>query len=248
MHIRGTYYFRIKPESFDEGIIKDIASMGHEIGYHYEDMDLARQKAKGERRKVKGERLKPGINIEKELAEIAIESFSNNLTRLRDIVPIDTICMHGSPLSPFDSRMLWKYYDYSIFGITAEPYFDFSLEEMLYLTDTGRQWDGSAASIRDRAYVRDVEYYSDWVRPPITGSSMAITDKGDALQKRCRFRKTDDIVRAAKSKDLPDRMLITIHPQRWSESVPEWITELLIQNLKNPVKVLVKSHRWSEHI
>ncbi|MBL6729986.1 MAG: hypothetical protein ISP74_03675 [Bacteroidia bacterium] len=30
------------PQSFDEGVIREIASMGHEIGYHYEDMDFAK--------------------------------------------------------------------------------------------------------------------------------------------------------------------------------------------------------------
>jgi len=38
--IEGTYYFRIVPESYDENIIRQIAKLGHEIGYHYEDVDL----------------------------------------------------------------------------------------------------------------------------------------------------------------------------------------------------------------
>ena len=36
--INGIYYFRAVPESWDEGIIKKIASLGHEIGYHYESL------------------------------------------------------------------------------------------------------------------------------------------------------------------------------------------------------------------
>lgn len=222
--------------------------MGHEIGYHYEDMDLARQTAKGNRRKAKGERRKSGSNIEEGLAEIAIESFRDNLAKLRNIASIDTICMHGSPLSHVDNRVLWKYYDYNNFGINAEPYFDFSLDDMLYLSDTGRKWDGSAVSIRDKAYIRDAGYYSDWVRQPLTGSALAITEQGEALQKRFSFRNTDDIMRAAKSQELPERMFITFHPQRWSKSFPEWMTELLIQNIKNPVKLLVNRHNLTEKI
>ena len=30
----GIYYFRAVPESWDEGIIREIAALGHEIGYH----------------------------------------------------------------------------------------------------------------------------------------------------------------------------------------------------------------------
>ena len=47
MGIRGSYYFRIVPESWDEKIIKEIAALGHEIGYHYEDVDLAAKLLQG---------------------------------------------------------------------------------------------------------------------------------------------------------------------------------------------------------
>ena len=45
--INGTYYFRVVHESFDENIIQEIARMGHEIGYHYEDLGITAQKHKG---------------------------------------------------------------------------------------------------------------------------------------------------------------------------------------------------------
>ena len=38
--ISGTYYFRMVPQSFDKDIIQKIASLGHETGYHYEDLSL----------------------------------------------------------------------------------------------------------------------------------------------------------------------------------------------------------------
>ena len=36
--IKASYYFRIVKESYHENIIKKIAGMGHEIGYHYENL------------------------------------------------------------------------------------------------------------------------------------------------------------------------------------------------------------------
>ena len=36
--IRAGYYFRIVKQSYDENIIRQIAEMGHEIGYHYENL------------------------------------------------------------------------------------------------------------------------------------------------------------------------------------------------------------------
>src|SRR5690625_8018545 len=49
------------------------------------------------------------------------------------------------------SRDLWKWYSYRDYGIIAEPYFDLDFSRVLYLTDTGRRWDGDKGSVRDRA-------------------------------------------------------------------------------------------------
>ena len=146
--IKGTYYFRIVPESFDEKIIKEIYEMGHEVGYHYEDVSMAagsRRQATGRRRTTHDAR-----HSEEELVKIAIESFMKNLEKLRKIVPVKTICMHGSLMSRWDSRLLWKYFDYHDFGIVGEPYFDVNFDEVLYLTDTGRCWDGDSMNVRDK--------------------------------------------------------------------------------------------------
>ena len=156
--ISSTYYFRIVPESFEEKIIKEIYSMGHEVGYHYEDVGTVAQRHKppspppslryggqGRLRRSKG------AMAEEELVRAAIESFEMNLEKLRKIVPVKTICMHGSPMSRWDSRLLWKYYDYHDFGISGEPYFDINFDEVLYLTDTGRRWDGNSVNVRDKA-------------------------------------------------------------------------------------------------
>jgi len=241
--IHGTYYFRIHQVSFDESIIREIASMGHEIGYHYEDLHLVRRKVKGKSRKSKVESQKSGYNGEEELVTKAIESFRENLAKLREIAPIDTICMHGSPLSNVDTRVLWKYYDYSNSGISAEPYFDFSLDDMLYLTDTGRRWDGSSFSIRDKAIARNPGYYSGWKRKPLPGSAMSMTEKGENLQNKLRFKKTADILYACKARILPDIIMMTLHPQRWSDRYGEWTGELLTQNIKNWVKFLINRHK-----
>jgi hypothetical protein len=45
---------------------------------------------------------------------------------------------------------LWKRYDYRELGIIGEPYLDVDFDEVFYLTDTGRRWDGEAVSVRDK--------------------------------------------------------------------------------------------------
>jgi len=125
--ICGTYYFRMVPVSFDEKVILQIHELGHEIGYHYEDMDFA----DGDPHK-------------------AIDLFQKHLHKLRKIAPVSTICMHGSPRSKYDNKDLWNFYNYKDYGIIGEPYFDLDFKSVFYLTDTGRMWDGHKVSVRDK--------------------------------------------------------------------------------------------------
>ena len=39
--VQATYYFRKVPKSDHPDVIRKIAAMGHEIGYHYEDLTLS---------------------------------------------------------------------------------------------------------------------------------------------------------------------------------------------------------------
>ncbi|MCD4737360.1 MAG: hypothetical protein K8R53_15050 [Bacteroidales bacterium] len=185
MSIRGSYYFRIVRQSYDEAIIREIASLGHEIGYHYEEMDL-----------VRGD------------IEAAIELFRTNLKKLRNFYPVKTICMHGSPLSKYDNKTIWKKYDYHNFGITGEPYFDLDFNKMLYLTDTGRRWNGEKVSVRDKVH-GNFNY---------------------------NLRTTDEIIGILGLDSFPEKVMFVFHPQRWDDNTIAWIKELFIQNSKNLIK------------
>lgn len=140
-----------------------------------------------------------------------IIDFEKNLEALRKLAPVSTICMHGSPLSKHDSKDLWKQYDYRDYGIIGEPYFDVDFKKVFYLTDTGRKWDGDKVSVRDRV------------------------DSGFDLS----FHKTDQIIAAAKANKLPDQIMFTFHPQRWTDNKMQWTKELLLQNAKNIVKRII---------
>jgi hypothetical protein len=124
---RGTYYFRIVKQSNHPAIIEAIAKLGHEIGYHYEDLALAN-----------GDYAK------------AYENYEANLAYFRKYYPVKTICMHGSPLSKWDNRKIWEQYDYKKNGIIAEPYFDTDFNKVFYITDTSRHWNGNDYSVRDK--------------------------------------------------------------------------------------------------
>jgi hypothetical protein len=200
--IAGTYYFRTVPEAWDEKVISEIHSLGHEIGYHYEDFAVA------------------GGNFER-----AIENFGRNLEKLRHLAPVETICMHGSPLSKYDNKLLWEKYDYRDFGITGEPYLDIDFNTVHYLTDTGRRWNGEKVSVRDRVMPGNTDYRGK-------------KQPGGAVKEgsRYNFRSTIDIIKAAESGILPPVMMMTLHPQRWDNKVIPWLHELVWQNIKNVAK------------
>lgn len=125
--IHSTYYFRIVKASFKSDIIRIIRSLGHEIGYHYEDLSLA-----------KG-------NYEK-----AVKLFEKHLTKIRSIASVKTISMHGRPLSPYDNRDLWEKYNFEDYGVLAEAFLSVDYSDMYYFTDTGRSWSNNSVNLRDK--------------------------------------------------------------------------------------------------
>ncbi|QCR15458.1 polysaccharide deacetylase family protein [Methanosarcina mazei] len=128
--IKSTYYFRHIEETFKPEIIRQMARMGHEIGFHYEVMD----KANGD-------------------MDRAIEIFKKELEDLRKaaekVTKINTVCMHGNPLKPWSNRDLWKKYDFRDFGLIGEPYLSIDYNKVFYLTDTGRTWADLKIRVKD---------------------------------------------------------------------------------------------------
>ncbi|MBR4339944.1 MAG: hypothetical protein IKP89_04910 [Bacteroidales bacterium] len=192
--IYASYYFRVVPQSNRPEIIRGIASLGHEIGYHYEDMAICQGDT-----------------------EKAIVHFKEKLEFFRKFYSVKTVCMHGSPRSPFDGRDLWKTYDYRDFGIIGEPYFDTDFSKLFYLTDTGRRWDGFNVSVRDKIPV----YQDLW------------TERGLV------YHSTDDVIRAIEEGTLPHKLMITTHPQRWTDNLLSWGKEYISQKIKNIVKKML---------
>ena len=192
--IRASYYFRVVPQSNQPDIIRAIAELGHEIGYHYEDMSIMQG------------------DVDKAHAH-----FVEQLTYFRQFYPVRTICMHGAPTSQWDGKDLWKHYNYRDLGIIGEPYFDIDFSQMFYLTDTGRCWDGYKVSVRDKIPV----YQDQWNAQGLV------------------YHSTQDIIHAAEQGSLPPCIMITTHPQRWTDSPLSWLKELLTQNAKNIIKRLL---------
>jgi len=249
--INSTYYFRTSTECQQPEIIKQISEMSHEIGYHYENLSTAAGELKIEDgilrtiNRLFSETLKLRMTkstnskqdymnnneMEKQRGfeeiidvvdsnlksyivkffEIGIRDFESSLIKLRNIAPIKTISMHGSPMSSIDNRLLWLKYNYRDYGITSEPYFDIDYNDVFYITDAGRTWHDPKANQRDR-----VQTKYNFV-----------------------FQNQNEITKALRAKKLPDRILINIHPEHWTDSTFEWYKIWAVRKGKNFVKRLI---------
>jgi len=125
--LTATYFFRLVESAFEPAVIKRVAELGMEIGYHYETLD----RAKGDFAR-------------------AYELAKEDLTRLRQYGPVKSMAMHGNPLTSFDNRDLWKKYNYRDLGIDIAAYFTVDYSRIRYFTDTGRNWDSERGNLYDK--------------------------------------------------------------------------------------------------
>ncbi len=99
-------------------------------------------------------------------------------------------------------------------GIIGDARLDTDWNEFGYLTDTGRRWDGYKVSIRDK----------------VSNQQKKWEEQGLV------FHSTQDIINAAEENRLPDKIMMTFHPQRWLAKPIPWVKELVMQNVKNVIK------------
>ena len=192
--ISTTYYFRVIPQSNQPEIIKSIVRLGHEVGYHYED-----------------------ISIFSGSITHALSHFKKQLEYFRQYYPVSTICMHGSPTSKFDNRDLWKAADYHDYKVIGEPYFDFlNIKDVEYFTDTARMWNGEKYNVRDKSINND---FTNEINKNI--------------------HSTFDLINWINTSENSNPVMITTHPQRWTDNKFEWTLEYIGQNLKNIIKRII---------
>lgn len=201
MGMHATYYFRSMHFESHADTIRAIVALGHEAGYHYESLTTCHG------------------NL-----HAAYDDFCANLERLRALAPVHTACAHGSPRSPWNSQDIWNQHDIHSLGIDYEPMLDTDFSSTLYLTDTGRRWDGYRVSVRDKV----PQYQEQWEREGLT------------------FRTSDDIIHAISNLKHPihqKSLLLNTHPQRWMPFGPRWMAEASLQYLKNIAKQLIVKHQ-----
>lgn len=174
--ISSTYYFRTIEKTFQPMLIQEIEELGHEIGYHYEDMDRA----------------------DGDVSE-AHQSFAAELARIQTLATIETICMHGNPLTNHDNRDMWAGdRSPSEYGLLGEAYLDMDFEDVIYFSDTGRTWMDGRLKIKDYTIGED--------------------------EKTVQVNSTEELINLVDSGQL-DRMCLLSHPNRWADNSVEYAIE-----------------------
>lgn len=226
--IAGTYYFRMVPQSWDEAIISEMVELGHEVGYHYETMDTCRG------------------DVDK-----AYDEFCRHLEKFRKLTPVKTISMHGSPLSGFDNRDIWQKYDYKKLGIIAEPYFDIDFNQLYYITDTGRRWNGHLYNVRDKATKENPVTNPEFLKLSFhsTQDIIEAVKRGGVINKKQSLPAAACLPQEGEAQEgtknneqhFPQQAMLNFHPQRWNDKPLPWLKEYVWQNIKNQGKyVLLK--------
>ena len=115
-NILATYYFRWI-NGFPGNQINDVKILDHEIGYHFENLS----EFNGDKKK-------------------ALADFEKKLVELRKIAAVTTVAMHGAPRSKINNADMVKNIDLSNYSLLGEPHSSPQFRDIIYITDTGRNW------------------------------------------------------------------------------------------------------------
>lgn len=184
--VRTTYYVRMIKKTFRPQLLRELEALGHEVGYHYEDLDRA-----------DGDVIK------------AHEHFKNNLRRMRRVCDVQTICMHGNPLTAHDNREMWEHESYETYGLLGEAYLSMDFEDVTYFSDTGRTWRDGALKVKDHTL-----------------------GEGD---KNVQVGTTWELIDLITDGSI-DRLCLLVHPNRWAGSTAERVAEQGKDTATNIVK------------
>lgn len=182
--VRSTYYFRIIPSTFKPDIIKAIHELGHEIGYHYEDFHVARYDPKK-----------------------AFNLFQQHLGALREIAPIKTIVMHGSPMARFNNMELWNHHKFESMNV-KDCILSYDWSNYGFFTDTGRSFSACKTNLRD-------------------------TIGGIAFPEIATSKQLADFFI---NRRYP-RIQFSTHPERWNYFGFDWMRQLITDKTLNAVKL-----------
>jgi hypothetical protein len=216
-NLRTTYYFRKIEKIFRKEVIDQVATMGHEVGYHYEVFT----KAKGD----------PKLALEIFMDEQAVFSeMWNSLTvcphggsfvdnadgySLKNMIKLIPKLLSGKKVFSHHVNFdMWENNRFEDFGIIGDAYRSMDFTNMLYLSDTGRSWD--------QRYKR------------LDKVNSVINPKFDV-------RSSDDIIRIIKTGAV-NHIYLLVHNEQWKDNYIDWLGWYAAQIIRRTGKKIIFKH------
>ncbi|MEE9442301.1 MAG: hypothetical protein V3V99_06495 [candidate division Zixibacteria bacterium] len=209
--IRTTYYFRRRFFDNNLDVIKQIAELDHEIGYHYEDVDTHKKAPN------------------KQILRDALGFFIGYLLDLDKLgFNIKTICAHGDPRTDFDNRQV-------VYQMRKEGWLDtlaFTYDRDLVVEKITNRLVGDA-SIDITG--DDVDIYI-----PDTGRFNPRYNLKDHIDNcpTVGLSNLNSLKELMNNKDYR-RIYMNMHPDRWSDNMTIWLYDLVLDTGKNFIKLLI---------
>jgi hypothetical protein len=215
--ISTTYYIRRR--FFDDNIdlVRRIASLGHQIGYHYEEVDT-HQKA-------------PNMQVGRDAVGFFIGSLLD-IDRLG--FQIRTICAHGNPLTDVDNRQV-------VHLVRDKDYLDklaFTYDHEIVKSKISDRLIGDASIDITGA---DFDLYI-----PDTGRFNPRYNLKDRID-GCAIAGMSDLddFRRILADPSNRRIYMNMHPDRWSGDMATWLFDFAFDTFKNTVKRFMGKRSYS---
>ncbi len=187
---------------------RKIAGLGHQVGYHYEEVDTS-QKAAGDR-----------------IGRDAVEFFIGSLLEIDKLgFPIRSVCAHGNPLTDVDNRQVVHLLrDQDYLNQLALAYDKSEISEKISDRLVG---DASIDITGD-----DFDLYI-----PDTGRFNPKYNLKDHID-NCAIAglsNLDDLRKILTDESYP-RVYMNMHPDRWSGDIATWLFDFAFDTAKNTLK------------
>ncbi len=203
-----TYYIRRRFFDADLELVRKIAGLGHQVGYHYEEVDTS-QKA-------------PGNQIGRD----AVEFFIGSLLDIDKLgFPIRSVCAHGNPLTDVDNRQVvhllrdQEYVDQLALAYDKAEIAEKISERLVgdaSIDITGADFD---------LYIPDTGRFN-----PKYNLKDHIDDCAIA-----GLSNLDDLRQILTGGKYP-RVYMNMHPDRWSGDIATWLFDFAFDTAKNTLK------------
>lgn len=212
--IYTSYYFRHTAQVYKESVINKVQQFGHEIGYHYEVIT----KAKGDSEKAIQIFKTELIDFQNNWQSVTVcphgGSFVENVDgySLKNIIKlIPKLLSKSEVFSSWTNFSIWKENKFDDFGLLGDAYESIDFNDILYLSDTGRSWDGK--------YKR-LDKVNSYVNP------------------NHKITNSDDIIKVIKEGKV-DKIYLLVHFEQWKDNLSDWISWYIAQLIRrNGKKIL----------